>query len=236
MSKLTNVGGLLLDYGGTLDTGGRHWAHVLWQAYGSVAAPISEALFRQAYVYGERALARRHIIGPNDTFFDLLRKKVEQEAYYLSETAAPWVPTAAQREDIATWAYNYARRHVEASVGVLTALAHRYRLVMVTNFYGNMHAVLADFGVTCFERIVESAVVGVRKPDPAIWRLGVLALGMEPGRVVAVGDSFDKDILPARTVGCQTVWLKGEGWTDEQHDESLPTAIITNIHQLSALL
>ena len=45
---------------------------------------------------------------------------------------------------------------------------------------------------------------------------------------------FDKDILPARAAGCQTVWLRGEGWTEEDHDENVPNHTIHAINELLA--
>ena len=53
---------LIFDYGGTLDTDGLHWSHVLWEAYTRTAAQLPQArglgeitweAFRAAYVYGE---------------------------------------------------------------------------------------------------------------------------------------------------------------------------------------
>ena len=84
--------------------------------------------------------------------------------------------------------------------------------------------------------IIESSVVGVRKPDPAIYRLGVEAMGYEACKVLVVGDSFSKDVVPAKQVGCPVVWLKGEGWGGEVIDESLPDVIITDLAELPALL
>lgn len=79
---------------------------------------------------------------------------------------------------------------------------------------------------------MESSVVGVRKPDPAIYRLGVEAMGLPAGEVLVVGDSFSKDVVPARTVGCKVAWLSGEGWGNEEIDESLPDVIITDLPDL----
>ena len=52
--------------------------------------------------------------------------------------------------------------------------------------------------------------------------------------IVVVGDSFSKDMLPAKKVGCKVIWLKGEGW-EEETDDSLPDAVINNLDQLPAL-
>ena len=75
-------------------------------------------------------------------------------------------------------------------------------------------------------------MVGIRKPDPRIFTLGVEALGLPPEDVTVVGDSIDKDILPARQAGCHTVWFKGEGWTDAPVDERQADRVITDLTQL----
>ena len=106
-------------------------------------------------------------------------------------------------------------------------------MVLVSNFYGNIATVLKEFKLDgIFDTIIESAVVGVRKPDPQIFTLGVEALGMQPDEVVVVGDSMDKDIIPASKAGCHTVWFKGEGWTNDPVDESPAGKVITDLTQL----
>lgn len=230
------IRGLLLDYGGTIDSGGRHWANVIWEGYQAAKVPVSEKDFREAYVYAERYLAAHPVVLPEDDFHTLLDKKVRIELRHLEETkGGAWVDKA---EEVAAYCYQYARKETRKVSKVLEQLCTKYHMVMVTNFYGNMHAVLRDFGLDrYFEHIVESAVVGVRKPDPAIWKMGVEALGLPAGEVCAVGDSFDKDIESSHSAGCHTIWLKGEEWKPKQHDEKLPDAIITDIEQLpSALL
>ena len=116
----------------------------------------------------------------------------------------------------------------------MQALRERgYGFVLVTNFYGNIHAVLRAYGLAdFFPHIVESAVVGVRKPDPAIWQLGIDAAAVPAASCVAIGDSFSKDIVPAHSLGAQTIWFKGEEWEQKDYDETLPTHIITALPQL----
>lgn len=115
---------------------------------------------------------------------------------------------------------------MEAARPTLDYLRERYPMVLVTNFYGNIEAVLADLGLTeYFPRIIESAVVGVRKPDPRIFGLGVEALGLEPEQVLVVGDSLSKDILPAESLGCKTAWIKGRPWFRDNDDKTHPNTI-----------
>lgn len=209
---LSGVKGILFDYGGTLDTDGCHWGQKLWQSYRRVGVPVDESLFRDAYVHGERTLGSRHIIEPSDDFFDLLAKKLHIELDYIRGRRPGFDPALyadALLDDL--------RREVTAVVernrASLSLLRRRWPLVMVSNFYGNLPTVLRRFGLDgFFDTVVESAVVGVRKPDPAIFRLGVEAIGLEASEVLVIGDSYDKDIVPARQVGCRTVMMVGQPW------------------------
>lgn len=232
---------LLFDYGGTLDTNARHWARVLWEGYESARIPVSEEQFRAAYVFGERALAKSAIVLPSDTFDDVLRKKLSQEFFSLREEQNVWNVSDGEASEllqqVARYCYHYASRCIDASRRVLQSLKDEgYRMALVSNFYGNINAILQDFCLPFFESVIESAVVGVRKPNPAIWQIGIDALGLPPSQIAVVGDSVRKDILPAAGLGCRTIWLKGQGWTNDVEDASLASAVIADIALLPQAL
>lgn len=219
------IKGYIFDYGGTLDTGGHHWGKVIWHAYERQQVPVSEAQFREAYVHGERTLGKNPIIQPDFTFRQTLEKKLQLQLEFLHQEdyLSPLL------DDL----YSRTQAETRKSREVLLRLKEQYPMVLVSNFYGNIQTVLGEFGLDgVFSQIIESAVVGVRKPDPRIFSLGVEALGLKPDEVVVVGDSIDKDIVPARQAGCHTVWFRGEGWTDDPVDESLPDRIITDLREL----
>lgn len=211
--------GYIFDYGGTLDTGGCHWGKRIWHAYEKCHVPVSEELFRDAYVYAERELGRNPIIQPDYTFRKTLDVKLRIEMEYISEKQ-PGFDTGLWHDAVLYELYKATREETARSLRVLKVLKERRPMVLVSNFYGNIATVLHEFGLDgIFDSIVESAVVGVRKPDPRIFSLGVEALGMKPEDVTVVGDSYDKDIVPARKAGCHTVWMKGEGWTDDEPED-----------------
>ena len=200
--------GWLFDYGGTLDTGGQHWGKVLWHAYERRHMPVTEQQFREAYVHAERTLGKNPIIQPDDTFRKTLETKVRLQLAFLGAEDDDSLQTLV--DDV----YAIAMQQTARSREVLLQLKSQCPLVLVSNFYGNLSVVLREFGLDgLFETVVESAVVGVRKPDPRIFLLGAEALGLPPSKVTAVGDSLEKDIIPAKQAGCRTVWLQGEGWT-----------------------
>lgn len=222
----SSVKGLIFDYGGTLDSRGDHWAQVIRDAYLAAGVDVGLDDFIKAYVHAERALAANPLICLADTFRELMRKKIAVEMQWLAEHCEGFELVGESRQcgavtlsecgkgnEIADWCYEHARKCVGESAAVLHRLRERYPMVLVSNFYGNLRAVIEDFGISdCFKAVVESATVGVRKPDPAIFRLGLDALGLSASEVLVVGDSLDKDILPARALGCQTALLTGRPW------------------------
>lgn len=116
---------------------------------------------------------------------------------------------------------------------MLEQLHDHYPMMLVSNFYGNIDEVLRDYGIRhLFKGIIESAVVGVRKPNPTLFKLGIDALELEPEEVLVVGDSLRKDIEPAEHLGCQVLWLKGKGWTEAEDLQTHPHTI-TSIMQVS---
>lgn len=238
--KLRDIQGIIFDYGGTIDTNSRHWSEVLWEAYEAFGIPVSKADFREAYVYGERTLAREPLVKPEHNFHDVLRIKTRLQINYLVGKGKFTSQEADARHyasDIADSCYRYVLKVLERTRPVVRILSERYRLVLVSNFYGNIQTILKDFGLSAFfSDVIESSVVGVRKPDPAIYRLGVEAMGFPADRILVVGDSFSKDVIPAKKVGCKVAWLKGAGWGDEVADDSLPELVITDLPDLLTYL
>ena len=226
--------GFIFDYGGTIDTQGCHWGKMIWHAYQRVGVPVSENDFRDAYVFAERTLGRNPIIQSSYTFYKTLQVKLRIEMEYLCEQHLLTGDVAIWQSAVLADLYGEVKRTVNQSREVLARLSEHYPLVLVSNFYGNINVVLEEFQLTgLFKFVIESAVVGVRKPDPAIFTLGVEALEMDASDVVVVGDSFTKDILPAIKAGCRAVWFKGEGWTDEEYDTTVPELVITQLQQLT---
>ena len=196
--------------------------------------------FRKAYVHGERSLATNPIIQPDFHFVDVLRAKNKLQLDYLTENGMLQLSNLAKvdlAERMALYENEQTNGVLEESKSVLEYLKDRYPMVLVSNFYGNINTILSDAGIDhYFKRVIESAVVGVRKPNPAIFALGVCALDLPASQVVVVGDTFDKDIAPAHSLGCRTVWIKGLQWEEKPCDETMPDGIISRITELKNYL
>ncbi len=241
------ISGIIFDYGGTIDSRGEHWSEVIWRGWQRAGIPATKQAFRDSYVYAERYLARHPVILPSDDFRTLLLKKItiELNHFYsahqqpvsttridvLRQPDGPSAPAGPEMtpeiaQAIADYCDTQARICIAEARPTLEALANRYPLCLVSNFYGNIVTVLEAYGIRhLFSHIIESAVVGVRKPDPRIFQLGCVALGLPPEQVLVVGDSLTKDILPAESLGCATAWLKGRGWSPADDAATHPSQI-----------
>ena len=280
--KVLDIKGIIFDYGGTLDTRGDHWSEVLWQGYEHFGIGVADdeevepgvsihkQAFREAYVYGERALAVNPIVTPDFNFEDILREKLILELNFLagkelletgkddsekqaklrnprkdSDASSESLFLSLSDSEIQQIAVDMARYINAKTLALLNenklVLEHLkqkgYPMVLVSNFYGNINQVLKDAGIDgYFEDVIESAVVGVRKPNPAIFALGVCALDLPASQVLVVGDTYGKDIIPAHKLGCHTLWIKGLQWEENKVDESIPDGIIKKLSEMEEFL
>lgn len=278
MKKL-DIKGIIFDYGGTLDTRGDHWSEVLWQGYEHFGIGVADdeevepgvsihkQAFRDAYVYGERALAVNPIVTPDFHFEDILREKLILELNFLagkelletgkddaekqaklgndSDASSESLLLSLSDSEIHQIAVDMAHYINAKTLDLLNenkqVLEHLkqagYPMVLVSNFYGNINQVLKDAEIDgYFKEVIESAVVGVRKPNPAIFALGVCALDLPASQVLVVGDTYGKDIIPAHKLGCHTLWIKGLQWEEKQVDESIPDGIIRKLSEMEEFL
>ena len=97
------------------------------------------------------------------------------------------------------------RHVVEGGLQVIRGLYERgYRLGIISNLIGEDEIPnwLREDGLAqYFDAVVLSSVCHIRKPDPAIYRMGCEQLGLEPGECVSVADNLGRDITGAKAAG-----------------------------------
>ncbi len=65
-------------------------------------------------------------------------------------------------------------------------------------------AAVMDSAMALFDVVVQSSVEGIRKPDPAIYRLACTRLDVDPARCVFL-DDLGINLKPARAMGMHTI-------------------------------
>ena len=59
-----------------------------------------------------------------------------------------------------------------------------------------------------FDVIAASAELGYAKPDKEIFEKALELAGCTAEESVMVGDRLDNDMIPAKAIGMETVWIK----------------------------
>jgi HAD superfamily hydrolase (TIGR01509 family) len=86
------------------------------------------------------------------------------------------------------------------------------KLGVVSNSDGRVEGALEAAGLRdYFDVVIDSALAGVEKPDPAIFRAALAALDVSPAEALYVGDLYEIDVLGARAAGIAAVLLLGAG-------------------------
>jgi HAD superfamily hydrolase (TIGR01509 family) len=96
----------------------------------------------------------------------------------------------------------------EAAGALETLRGLGLRIAVVSNSDGTVADLLAELGLARWlDAVVDSAVVGVEKPDPRIFRHAAAAVGVAPEEAVHVGDLYSVDVVGARAAGAQAILL-----------------------------
>jgi HAD superfamily hydrolase (TIGR01509 family) len=100
------------------------------------------------------------------------------------------------------------RRILPDTRDTLLGLKQQYRLAVISNSDGGIQEALVSADIAdCFECIIDSAHVGVEKPDPAIFRAGIDAMQVNPSDSIYIGDVYSIDVLGAHSVGMRAVLI-----------------------------
>ncbi len=125
---------------------------------------------------------------------------------------------------------------------ILCALHTRYRMGIIANQPKETPQYLEENGIAqFFDPLIISARVGLGKPDPAFFRLGLEAAAAEgilPAECVMIGDRLDRDIYPAKRLGMKTIRIKKGFFAREIPDDAAhtPDAEVDTLSDLLSIL
>ncbi|MBI3288260.1 MAG: HAD family hydrolase [Elusimicrobia bacterium] len=206
---------LLFDYGGTLDSDGTTWLERFSSLYKEAGLDFPPHRFERAFYDADDNLAARHPL-----------KGLDLEQTALLQVRDVFSVLAPERSGLAApLARRFSadcRRHFSKLRPVLERLSARYRLGIVSNFYGNLEGLLRAEGLLdLFSVIADSGDLGVAKPDPAIFLHAAKGVDADPRDCVMVGDSVNRDMKGAASVFMKTALIApapdapraGQDWT-----------------------
>ena len=108
-----------------------------------------------------------------------------------------------------------------------------YYLGVISNSVGTMEEQLGRVGLApYFRTVLDSAVVGVEKPNPRIFELALERAAVAPAEALFVGDSYSTDIGGARLAGMRGVLIDRFG----VYDDTLDCPRLTSLEGFEAAL
>lgn len=96
---------------------------------------------------------------------------------------------------------------------VLAYLSGKYKLYIISNgFYATQQRKLESSGIkTYFTKVFTSDKYMVAKPAREIFEIALKSVNARKEKSIMIGDSFDKDILGARSFGMDQIWYNHDG-------------------------
>jgi len=204
----TTQAAVLFDFGGTLDANGVAWKERFFRLYRDEGIKITSKCFDRVFYAADDAL-----VGAVPATLSLRGTVVR---LVQSVTQALGWRDLALAERIAQRFLKESSDRLSTNAVLLSRLSRRYRLGVVSNFYGNLAVICHEVGLTPFLTVVvDSACVGCLKPDPRIFFRALAELRAVPAQALFVGDSLRRDMAGARAVGMPHVWLTTEPSLEE---------------------
>ncbi len=97
----------------------------------------------------------------------------------------------------------------EDAPAVIKALSQKYELGIIANQLDGLKERLEAFELLkYFKYIISSWDVQIMKPDIRIFEFALDKANCTPQEACMIGDRLDNDILPAKSLGMKTVWMK----------------------------
>jgi putative hydrolase of the HAD superfamily len=217
-----DVEAVFLDVGGVFHLPDHRVIRAALQRAG-IGGPVDDAVLDRAHYAGAKALT---VWPQGDVRVGLWRA---YEEAYAREVGVPdeRLDVAVTELDAGFAVQGVWSQLVPGSLDGLRALeATGVTLAIVSNSDGTLEGRLRDEGIcqvgagvgVPMAIVIDSDVVGVAKPDPAIFHIALEATGVAPERALHVGDTVGADVDGARAAGVRPVHLDPYGFcTDDSH-------------------
>ena len=222
------VKAILFDFGGTLDSDGLHWQERFYPLYADAGIQVGREEFARAFYDADDNLHLKHDlrgIGLEQTVALQVRDLMNNLGMN-SESAAVKIKNAFVSE---------CRKNFKINIPVLKWLKNKYKLAIVSNFYGNMDAILKSEGLDVFfDAVADSTMIGAMKPDAEIFLYPLEKFGIKPEHALMVGDSVKRDMKGAEALNMPHAWIKDpHGRIGQCCDKAM---VLNNIRELPGIL
>src|SRR5438132_5307294 len=181
------ISAFLFDFGGTLDSDGQHWLDRFYAIYADIGLPeIPKTRIKEAFDWADEQAE----LDPSMRSAGL-RQMIERHVHWQFQKLGLESPTLAAKAAAAF--ITPSDRILRRNRHVFEKLSHAgLKHGIISNFYGNIEALCREFAFFSFLNVIlDSAVVGLKKPDPKLFGLAMERLKLPAEAIAFVGDSYE---------------------------------------------
>ena len=231
-----NIRTVFFDAGNTLLTPAVPEALVLQRAAASLGAQVSVAAIEQhiptMYEYYEQIFKRDNSVWASDDTAVAIWMDMYQ--YLCKLVGISHIGPEVSRLAFDTFLDPTSWRVFDDVLPTLEALkAQGIKLGLISNWDNSLESIVEGTGIKpYFDVIISSAVVGLHKPQPQIFTLGINALKAQRSKTLYVGDHLDADIIGAARSGLTPVLIDRQN----KHKDLKDHLRISDLRHLTTLL
>lgn len=192
---------VFIDFGGTLDGDGLHWSTQLARAFEASGLSVPRPALDKAFVESDRWL---------ETLPDIAEAGFERhvELQVTRMLASLGLPASA-KSAIARAFLDQAWACIERNRRVLEQYKPCFRYWVISNFTPNLPLIMRECGFTgLVEGMTCSSLEGVTKPNVGLFQAALRDSHCRPEAAIMIGDSLSNDIVPAKSLGFATLWIR----------------------------
>ncbi len=196
---------VLLDFGGTLASGGLDWEpyhesirnYLISNGYNIEMQDLKKALRGTL-----TELQRYRATGKDRTFEEVYSTFLGKLGIIHDDEALEWLHD--------NFKFHYKTSFYPCVETLLRELSTKYKLAMISNTMSDQPRLLLEESKMdqYFDLMVCSRDLGVRKPNPEIFKIVLERIDAKPSETVHVGDSVEADMYGARDAGITGIWIK----------------------------
>lgn len=192
--------GIILDLNGQQDFAGNFWSYIVQVAWNKCGVVADDALFREAYVYGEEELKRTLEILPHHNFSELLNFKIQIELQYLAQNGHfPPAQVEPKAQEITKFCYGVIKGEIDNIREILKQLSVKYKLAIIPDSYLTSDVILNDLGIS--EYFVKE---DGKNKERNTFETVIANFGFKPDELLVIGGD-ENTISEEKKLGCKVI-------------------------------
>ncbi|MDD2921886.1 MAG: HAD family hydrolase [Anaerolineales bacterium] len=240
MTMKAHIRYILFDLGGTLMRARGDWNPIYRRADQALAdslrannieldTKIFRARLRQYYEQRDKDCAET-------TYHFVLRELLRELGY--TEVAESTLRSALDAMYSVTQTNWELEDDSQAAIQKLKSQNYRLGIFSNAGDDKDVQELIENFGVRAyFDFVLTSAACYYRKPHPRAFEIALARWNIEPAEAMMIGDSLQADIVGAKNLGMQTIWITRRAtFTAEEKQRVQPDFEISRFDELFPIL